>query len=205
MRHAIRWAGLLGLTVLMTMLTGCAVRSPDVTYYTLSPVPGSTGTGDGSISLAVGPADFPKALNRTQIITRQSANRVTYDDFNRWAGTLDSDFLATVSVNLSRLLGTDHVAVYPAPPSFPVVYRVTFDVQRFEADASGSVTLETRWLIRDESSGDALALGQFSTRKTAADDDQEARIAAHSEAVGELSAVIADKIRMLAASAATGG
>ena len=176
--------------VLALLVTGCA-SSPDVEYYTLSPQ-SVAATSDKAIALAVGPADFPRALNRVRMMTRSSDNRVTYDEFNRWAGTLESDFLATTATNLSRLLGSDHVVVYPTPPAFPINYRVTFDVQRFDADASGNVTLDTRWSLVDGETGDVLELHHFSTTKPGTADDYESSAAAHSAAVAELSKVIAD-------------
>jgi len=184
------------VTMILAMLvTGCA-SSPDVEYYTLSPqAVAASSTSDQEIALAVGPADFPRALNRVRMMTRSSDNRVTYDEFNRWAGTLATDFLATTATNLSRILGSDHVVVYPTPPTFPIKYRVTFDVQRFDADANGNVTLETRWSLVDGETGDVLELNHFSTTRTGSADDYESSAAAHSAAVAELSQVIADHMR----------
>jgi hypothetical protein len=181
-----------GVVTLVMLIAGCAT-SPDVEYYTLSPMsaPGS----EQKISLAVGPADFPRALNRVQIMTRTSANRVTYDEFNRWAGTLEMDFLATAATNLSRLLGTDRIVAYPAPPTFAIDYRVTFDVQRFDADAAGNVTLETRWSLVDGASGDVLEQNRFSTTKTASANNYESSAAAHSAAVADLCKAIARRMQ----------
>ncbi|MGI9264967.1 MAG: PqiC family protein [Gammaproteobacteria bacterium] len=181
--------------ILALLVTGCA-SSPDVEYYTLSPQSvGATSTADESIALAVGPADFPRALSRVRMMTRSSDNRVTYDEFNRWAGTLETDFLATTATNLSRLLGSDRVVVYPTPPSFVINYRVTFDVQRFDADANGNVTLDTRWSLVDGETGDVLELHHFSTTKSGTADDYESSAAAHSAAAAELSKVVADHMR----------
>jgi uncharacterized lipoprotein YmbA len=181
--------------ILAVLVAGCA-SSPDVEYYTLSPqAVGASSTSDQAIALAVGPADFPRALNRVRMMTRSSDNRVTYDEFNRWAGTLASDFLATTATNLSRILGSDRVVVYPTPPTFTIKYRVTFDVQRFDADANGNVTLETRWSLVDGETGDVLELNHFSTTKTGSAGDYESSAAAHSAAVAELSQVIADHMR----------
>ena len=177
---------------LIMLIAGCA-SSPDVDYYTLSPM-SAPGSGQ-NISLAVGPADFPRALNRMQIMTRTSANRVTYDEFNRWAGPLEMDFVATAATNLSRILGSDRIVAYPAPPTFVIDYRVTFDVQRFDADAAGNVTLETRWSLIDGKTGDVLELNQFSTTKTASADNYESSAAAHSAAVAELCEAIARRMQ----------
>lgn len=181
-------------TALLVMLAGCVGKSPKVTYYTLSPVaPAATASGE-PLAIAVGPADFPKTLNRVQIATRVGPNRVDYDEFHRWAGTLDADFLDVTAINLARLLGTDRVVVYPTPASYPVDYRVMFDVVRFESDTSGSVTLEVRWILEDGTGATADA-GFFQTVQSATDDDYVSRAAAHSRALGEMASALANEIR----------
>ena len=181
-------------TALVVILAGCVGKSPKVTYYTLSPVAtAATASGD-PLAVAVGPADFPKTLNRVQIATRVGPNRVDYDEFHRWAGTLDADFLDVTAINLSRLLGTDRIVVYPTPASYALDYRVMFDVVRFESDAGGSVTLEVRWVLEDGTGATADA-GTFQTVQAAADDDYESRAAAHSRALGEMASALANVIR----------
>ena len=55
--------GLFAVAVLA--LAGCASRSPDVRYYNLSPVP-VTGPATSELAVAVGPAEFPGALDRSR-------------------------------------------------------------------------------------------------------------------------------------------
>jgi len=179
---------------LLVIVTGCIGKSPNVTYYTLSPVATAATASADPVAIAIGPADFPKSLQRVQIATRVGPNRVDYDEFHRWAGTLDADFLDVTAINLSRLLGTDRVVVYPTPASYALDYRVMFDVVRFEADASGSVTLEVRWILEDGSGGDIDA-GSFQTVQAGTDDDYDSRAAAHSRAVGEMASALANEIR----------
>jgi len=183
-----------GLAVAALILSGCLSRSADVRYYNLSPVP--VGSPAGSmVGLAIGPAEFPRALDHVQIVTRMGSHQLRYDDFHRWAGTLHTDFLNTVGTNLARLLGTERIVVYPDVSSFPIDYRVTFAVQRFDADANGEVTLEARWVLTDTKTQEALVVRQFATTQSATGDDYDARAAAHSDAVAALSREIAAEIR----------
>jgi uncharacterized lipoprotein YmbA len=198
MRHPPSWLGLAAATGALLFVTGCVGQSPRVEYYTLASV--AAGAEVGLLpapAVAVGPADFPRELDRSPIATRLSPNRIEYDDFHRWAGTLDADFLGVAAVNLARLLGTDRVVVYPAPPSFPLDYRVLFDVIRFDADSGGTVVLEARWILQS-AGGDALDVGSVRSVQSAPADDYEARAAAHSAAVGELCRIVAERIRALA-------
>lgn len=182
-----------GTLVAILFAAGCA-SSPAVEFYTLSALSSPSAAGQ-PVAIAVGPAEFPRALVRSQILTRNSANHVTYDDYNRWAGALETDFLRVTGTNLSRLLGTDRVVVYPTPASFPLDYRVTFDVQRFDSDANGNVTLSTRWSLMDGKSGEVLEFDHFETTRSATADDFESRAAAHSAVLAQLCEEIAGRMR----------
>lgn len=195
MNIGLRRSGLLAITSLAILCAGCVGKSPRVSYYTLSPVAASAAGPPEELAIAVGPAELPRALDRPQIATRMGPNRVEYNEFRRWAGTLTEDFLTVAGINLGRLLGTDRIVVYPAPPSFEVDYRVLFDVIRFDAEAAGGVTLEARWTLLAGNSGKALDVGYFATTVAADADDYEARAAAHSETIAALCREIAAEIR----------
>lgn len=196
MRREIRWPRIVGAAALLVMLAGCAGKSPKVTYYTLAPIAAAGTASAEPLAIGVGPVDLPKALDRSQIATRVGPNRIDYDEFHRWAGTLDADILDVTAVNLSRLLGTDRVAVYPAAAAFPLDVRVLLDIVRFDSDANGSVTLDVRYTLED-GAGTAVDGGAFRTVKGSASDDYEARAAAHSAALGELADTLAARIRAL--------
>jgi len=183
---------------------GCASRSPDVSFYTLTPEATATGdavqVGGNPVAVIVGPADFPKALRRPQLATRSGPNKIEFDQFNRWAGSLESDFLGAVGANLSGLLATNRIAVYPNVPVFAVDYRVSFEVQRFDADTSGTVTLRSRWTVQPTGdTAEEVYVGQFDGTRVAAAEDRSAVVAAQSDLVADLSQDIAAQIRQAVA------
>ena len=195
MRRETRWPTAVA-AALLVMLAGCVGKSPKVTYYTLAPIAAAGTASAEPLAIGVGPVDLPKALDRSQIATRVGPNRIDYSEFHRWAGTLDADILDVTAVNLSRLLGTDRVAVYPAAAAFPLDVRILLDVVRFDSDTNGSVTLDVRYTLED-GAGTAVDGGAFRTVKGPASDDYEARAAAHSAALGELADTLAARIRAL--------
>ena len=52
-----------------------------------------------------------------------------------------------LATNLSNLLATDRVSLYPWKDGAPVDYQVTLDVSRFEQDKDGSSVLSVFWSI----------------------------------------------------------
>ncbi len=187
----------LALVVLLMNLAGCVGRSPKVSFYTLSSMPPTDTAGSAeTLALAVGPAEFPRTLNRGQIVTRESPTRLEVDEFHRWGEPLQHAFLRAVGENLGALLATPRVAIYPADAVYPVAFRVTLDVQRFDGSLGQSVTLQTRWTLLSGKTNKAIAVEQFTTSVATKDNSFDSLVEAHSEAVEVLSRTIADRIRI---------
>ncbi len=171
-------------------------------FYTLSPVSasGQAAVASGLPSkraLGVGPVVFPEFLDRPQIVTRSTSNRLEVDEFHRWGGSLQEDFSRTLVQNLSSLLNTNRVHVYPSREQLDLTHRVTIDVQQFEGSLGGSVTLNAVWTLVDERTVEPLMVRRFELRAPTSGTSYEALVAAHSTAVGALGNDIATAIRTL--------
>lgn len=188
-RAAIRHSLLL---LLAAVLAGCVSRSPAPSLYQLTALAPQTATaGAAALALAIGPAQLPRVLERSQILRRASDHRLEQSEFERWAGPLDRELLRVLGDNLARLLGTERISVYPATPPFPVDYRVTLEVQQFDGVLGEAVTLRARWMLLGGEHGRAVAVRQFERRQEVHGRDYEAFVRAHSEALAALGEAIA--------------
>jgi uncharacterized lipoprotein YmbA len=187
------------------LLAACALtaclggRSPSAQFYNLSATETTSGVSvaDKGPAISVGPVVFPKSLRRHQVVIRTGPNSVELDEFHRWAGSLESDFLNVLGANLGALLDTQRVAVYPAEAEFPVDYRVNLQVDRFDGTPGGTLVLNVYWTIRGDGAAGAAAVGHSVIDEPVADDSVEALIRAHDAAIGKLSNEIADRIKSL--------
>ena len=168
-------------------------------FYNLSATEtGSAGTElADQPAIAVGPAIFPKSLRRSQVVIRTGPNTVELDEFNRWAGSLSADFLDALGANLGVLLGTERVSVYPADARYPLDYRVTLDVDRFDGAPGASLVLIVRWTVSSGDDGSVLAVRHSRIEKPVAGDGVADLVRAHDAAVADLSRQVADSIRGL--------
>ena len=98
-------------TALLTVmcLTACAGKSPRVDFYTLSVADSSASppvaaTSCSNTVIAVGPINWPRYLDQPRIVTRTGPNRLNFDEFHRWAGSLEDGFDRALRKNLSGLL-----------------------------------------------------------------------------------------------------
>lgn len=192
----------LGVSCLVLLAaSGCGIKSLPVEYYTLN-VPAQKGivalpVAAADVALGVGPATFPEYLERPQIVTRMGANQITVNEFHRWAGSLERDFLRVLAQNLSMLLDTHKVVVYPADEWFDVHYRVVLDVQQFEGRPGQEVFLSVGWLVTEPRHRAVLSVQHSNITEPVSAPVYSALVAAHSEALSRLSAAIAKEIALL--------
>jgi uncharacterized lipoprotein YmbA len=143
---------------LLPVLGGCTGDKP-TRLYVLSAMPDAPGSNSGQgIPIGVGPVTLPKYLDRPQIITRMNGNALSQAQFDQWGGDLNDNITRVLASNLSELLKTDRVSLYPWKDRAPVDYEVTLDVTRFEQVGDGSVVLSVFWSVVDPKDGKVLLM-----------------------------------------------
>src|SRR5512139_82466 len=120
---------LVALCLATAALAGCAAGQPSK-FYTLNPVVAPAGAAL-TCSVSVGPVTIPAVVDRPQMVFRTGPNQVTINEFNRWAAPLQVDIARVVAENLSAMLGTANVVLFPHTASSLANYRVLIDVLRF--------------------------------------------------------------------------
>ena len=192
---------LLALGICLLVSGGCATTEPS-RFYTLSPL-AISGTetraeapGHG-ITIGVGPIKLPEHLDRPQIVTRTSRNELDLAEFDRWAGSLADDFSRVLAENLSILLSTDRVSLYPWRKSVPIEYQVVVDVTRFDGKLGGNAWLIVRWTVFGGRKKKVLFMQKSSISEPSGAQGYEVMVAAQSRALGHLSREIAEAIKTI--------
>jgi hypothetical protein len=182
-------------------LTAC-FGGPKPSFYALS------SAGDAAsaplaarplLGLAIGPIEFPRYLDRSELVTRDGANQLVIADAHRWGGSLRNEILRVVADDLGRLLGTSRVVVYPSEPRFKADYRVLLDIREFERVADGEVSLRVRWTITSVGDGSAVVVEETRATEPVASSAWSDVVAAESAALGSLTRQIATRIAALPA------
>ena len=188
-------AGLLSIL----LVSACATTSRPVDFYTLSPAaisaePGSPAANCRDAVIGIGPVLWPRYLDRPQIVTRLSPNRISFDEFHRWAGPLEEDFERVLIDDLSKLLQTDYVIKSPGKLPYKPRYQVQIHIDQFDGQPGGAVTLKAAWSIVDPNSGKEADLHESTLRVPTAGEGYEAMVVAASAVVAELSRRIATEL-----------
>jgi uncharacterized lipoprotein YmbA len=142
------------LTVLAAApaLFACGTTSP-TRFYVLSTIADKPTEAPASVALGVGPINLPQYLDRPQIVTRLSSNQLEVGEFDQWGGQLDDSVARTLAGNLSVLLQTDRVQLFPWKDDDSLDYAVTVDVINFEQDVDGSSVLDVYWSLLEAKTG----------------------------------------------------
>jgi len=179
----------------LLLLPACA-ESPPTQFYTLSGMQlPPAGTNAPKTVVGVGPVTLPEYLDRPQIVTRASGNRVVLASFHSWVEPVDSMFTRVLVGNLSSLLATDNVVTLPQRRPLPLDYQVEVDVDRFDGDLSGRAVLDARWRVFGKDGERLIREGRSTIiEPAAAPDSYEALVAAMSQALAQMSRDIASTI-----------
>nr|WP_245537331.1 PqiC family protein [Thiocystis violascens] len=192
------WRTLVVLAVLN--LGGCASTPPSSFYLlsVLSAMDGPPTPADSELAIGLGPVSFPVFLDRPQIVTQTGGNRLAVDEFHRWGGTLQDDFMRVWSENLARLLGTSRILILPSEVRYPLDVRIAAEVLAFQGTADAQALLKVRWVVLDPNLDRVLAVRESRyQRPLAAPKDENALIAALSATLADFSREVATLARDL--------
>jgi uncharacterized lipoprotein YmbA len=186
----------------LLLIIGACGRTQTAKFYTLNaltdPQPGEQAVRSGEeAAVGLGPIRLPEYLDRPQIVTRAGPNEVRFADYHRWAGPLAGHVSSILAENLSNLLGSNRVALFPWKSTTPIDCRVEIDIGRFDGKPGGTVVLQSRWTVFPEDRKRVLASKSSSLSEPVNGNGYEALVAAQSRALAALGREIAEAIRSL--------
>jgi len=189
--------------LMVFFFVGCRGTTPTVTFYNMTSLDkAKIGNPDQKaikdMGIGIGPVQFPTFLDRPQIVTRSGTSSFNLSEFHRWGGQLDQDFLRVMAENLSFILSTNRVHIFPwGDQNDDPDYRISFVVHQFDGQLNESVLLNVTWTIRGQDSATALHAKRSRIRQPVSGKGYDAFVSAHSQALTELSREIAETIKIL--------
>jgi len=179
---------------ILLFASGCGT-TPTSQFYTLSSTAAPAAPAP-DVSIAVGPVSVPAEVDRPQFVVSIGANQVQVDEFNRWAAPLNSGIASVVAENLSVLLGTPHVTLFPQALSAGAQYRVAIAVQSFVSTPGASTLLDASWTVF-RTKDRKTETGRSTVKEPVQEESFDALAAAHSRALERMSQDIAAGVRAL--------
>jgi uncharacterized lipoprotein YmbA len=181
----------LSFPLAMATLTGCA--SPDANFYTLQPVPGPMAIGTSLTkagNIEVRTPGLAGYLDRSDVVLKDANYRLGVNEQQRWAEPLADMIGRVLTEDLAQRLPHNSVFGQGGAISADPDARVEVDIQRFDADASGTVTLSAQVAIEAGRSHAPLMTRHVSLTATPASPAPAALAATLSDLLGQLADVI---------------
>lgn len=193
--------GVLILIALLVVWSGCT-SSPHTRFYILTAPDTQDQETKASadkrcFSLGIGPIHIPDYLDRPQIVTRTTANEISLAEFDRWSESLKDNISRVLAKNLSHLLCTKTIVVFPWREVTPIDYRIEIQILRLDGSLGGNVFLEASWMIFSGDGKKMLLAQKSSFTETTDGKDYNFLVAAQSRALRHLSKEIAEAISSL--------
>jgi uncharacterized lipoprotein YmbA len=181
------------------LANGCA-SSPQASFYTLSAERPQEQTGTGTPTpiptwaIVMGAVTVPEIDDRPQFVLRVDPNRITLDEFSRWADSLKSQIRRVIAADLALQFPDALVSGYPQSVDSALTYVVSIDVQSFESTPGQAASISVLWSVKPPKEGAAVS-GRTVVNEPTGAQGNEALVAAHSRALAAVSGAIATAIR----------
>ncbi|NVI03230.1 PqiC family protein [Paraburkholderia youngii] len=187
------WTAALVVCVAAMTLAGCGHSMP-TRYVTLNPMPADAPPATAPMPpIQLTAVHIPAVLDRLEVVTLASQNRLTIDDTDRWGAPLAQMMRKTLAEDLLTRLPAGSFVVPDAPPP-PGTRRLVVTVLNATANASGTLTLQAEWTLLNGHS-DQAPLRQQVTLDSAIDGhDALAQAAALSRILADLADRIAASV-----------
>ena len=177
-------------------------NNPPTRFYVLSSLSGVDSTLSpvadlGDVAIGVGPVRIPGKIDRQQIIFRSSQSEIRPAGLAEWGDPLAAGFARTLAENMSLLLNTEKVSIFPWLKATHTDYQVTVDVIEFIGAPGADAQLRGWWTLFGDSGKIELTKGYAVLKESVAGDDIAAVVEAQSRLVAALSRRVAEAIKTL--------
>lgn len=179
----------------LLLLAGCLGRSPDVRHFVLGVSDSSSAAARApGVAVLVGPVRLPAYLERSQMATLVGGGEVDLDEFSRWLGGFEENFLRAISLGLASELGSDRVAPAPSKAPFPFDYQIRLHVDDMILEEAGTLRVRIRWALLPGSEEGRPTFFIMDERFSSDGDEATDLVRVHDQALSTLVHRIVDEI-----------
>jgi uncharacterized lipoprotein YmbA len=152
------------LICLFLLLSGCISlsipTSPTPRYYALDVLSKDSKKIDISsdVIIGIGPVKVPENLDRPQIVTIRNDKTLKIAQFDRWGEYLDIGVAHVVRDNLTEILPTAKITLYPWAPTLAVKYQVSIEIVQMDSDLGQDLFFVTQWIVKDGKNGKTIVV-----------------------------------------------
>ena len=191
------------LGVIYLISGSCALRTGATTrFYILSPlvhtaVEKQDEKGKNCKTIGIGPLDLPAYLDRPQIVTRVNPDELKLAELDNWAEPLKDNITRVLAENISRLLCTEDVVIFPWKQSSHVDYQIDIKIVWMDGKLGEKAILATQWAVIDASGKSVLLTKRSQYTESVTETTYSALVAAYNRLIANFSHDIAQAVKSL--------
>lgn len=185
----------------MVGFSGCMTSRP-ASFYTLHPIEKDSYERTNELIeegpvLAIGPIEIPEYLNRPQIISSPNKNVVKFAEFDHWAEPLKHNITRVIFENISLLLNTNRIFVFPKTSKLPIQYKINIEFIKLDGKLGKELDLNALWSIADGETKKIISMNRTNIKEPLKDSKYVSYVSAQSESLEKLCIEISEEIKKL--------
>ena len=185
----------------LLVLGGCFNRTQPTKFYLLhslsNPQAVEIVVEKKDMRIGIGPIQLAEYLDRPQIVTRLSENEIQLDEFNQWAEPLKFSISRVLAENLSSLLNTDNIYIFPWRGYTQIDYQVKVDVIHFNGIPGDNAVLDVFLTISEGNTGRDVVEMKRSTFSQPTGEGYEALVSSMSRMIEDFSRETSEEIKAI--------
>ena len=176
----------LAILAVLVLTTACLGRSPTPEHYMLGANADSARMEEApDVALLVGPVRLPAYLDRPQFARLEGEGEIELDEFARWLGGFEENFLRALSLELANRTGSIRIASTPSNAPFPFDARIRLHVDDLVVEGD-TLRARIRWAMIPSANGAAPVMDLMEERIPLDGSGNTALVAAHDAAISAL-------------------
>ena len=176
----------LAILAVLVLTTACLGRSPTPEHYMLGANADSARMEEApDVALLVGPVRLPAYLDRPQFARLEGEGEIELDEFARWLGGFEENFLRALSLELANRTGSIRIASTPSNAPFPFDARIRLHVDDLVVEGD-TLRARIRWAMIPPANGAAPVVDVMEERIPLDGSGNKALVAAHDKAISAL-------------------
>jgi uncharacterized lipoprotein YmbA len=145
-------------------------------------------------SIALTSVSLPEIVDRPQLVLRTGTTQLDISDNHLWGQPLKSEIAHRLAVDLARETGAARV-ILPGQAGYDdAEIKLAVDILRFDSVPGKDATIEARWSVQRKGAAKSTD-GHAVVKEVVSGAGYDALIAAHSQALGQLSREIAAMLK----------
>jgi uncharacterized lipoprotein YmbA len=153
-------------------------------------------TTEEDLIIGVGPVELSEYLDRPQIVTQTSESEHGVDQFSQWAEPLEINIARVLARNLSALLSTKNIFLFPWSGSTQIDYQAKVNIIDFKGTPDNQVLLRAHYTILDGNKK-PLQMNLVNITQPISEQGYEGIVSSMSKVLNDLGLKIAQAIKAL--------